>query len=172
MTAALALAALALVLGLGLVALELVVPSFGALGLIAGVCLIGSVVLAFKEGSTWGWIFVAGVVIGVPLTLKAAAGALPHTPIGKRMILSGPVTEGHGGAVPGEQLAALAGARGTALTMLRPSGTATIGTQRVDVVAEVDWIDAGTAVEVVRVDGFRVVVRPASRTPAGGAHAT
>ena len=48
---------------------------------------------------------------------------------------------------------------GKALTPLRPSGTAVIGGKRIDVVTEGPFIEPGTAVKVVAVEGMRVVVR-------------
>jgi membrane-bound serine protease (ClpP class) len=42
---------------------------------------------------------------------------------------------------------------------LRPSGTANINGQRVDVVTEGGLIERGTAVKVVAVEGSRIVVR-------------
>ena len=160
MSAGLALALLAFVVGLGLVVLEFLIPSFGMIGLTAAVCLGGSIVLAFVEHVAWGFTFLGATIAGVPAMLGLGAKLLPSTPLGRRLILGGPVTPVSGGGVPAERLARLAGQAGTALSPLRPSGVAQLGDERVDVVAETDWIDAQTPVEVVRVDGFRVVVRP------------
>jgi membrane-bound serine protease (ClpP class) len=169
-SAGLALALLALVVGLGLVVLEFLIPSFGMIGLTAAVCLAGSIVLAFTEHVGWGFAFMAAVLVGVPAMLGLGARVMEHSPIGRRLILGGPVTPVSGGAVPAERLARLAGQTGTALSMLRPSGVAQFGDERVDVVAEVDWIEPHTPIAVVRVEGFRVVVRPctggAPRAPA------
>jgi membrane-bound serine protease (ClpP class) len=65
------------------------------------------------------------------------------------------------------------GATGLALTDLRPSGTVEIGEDRIDVVAESQWIKAGTRVRVLRYDGSSYVVRAvpevtASPTPTEG----
>ena len=49
--------------------------------------------------------------------------------------------------------------------MLRPAGFALIDGERVDVVSDGEPIEAGTAVEVVRVDGNRIVVRRAGDAP-------
>jgi membrane-bound serine protease (ClpP class) len=49
---------------------------------------------------------------------------------------------------------------GVAVTDLHPSGTAQFGDERVDVVSEGSFVEAGTAVRVVRADGYRHVVRP------------
>jgi membrane-bound serine protease (ClpP class) len=48
---------------------------------------------------------------------------------------------------------------GTAFTQLRPSGTAIIGGKRVDVVTEGQLIERGAPIQVVAVEGMRVVVR-------------
>jgi membrane-bound serine protease (ClpP class) len=58
-----------------------------------------------------------------------------------------------------EQDAGLVGQTGEAFTILRPSGRARIGGKLVDVVAEGDFLDPGTPVEVVDVAGNRVIVR-------------
>jgi len=54
----------------------------------------------------------------------------------------------------------LIGTIGTAITDLRPSGTALIGDERIDVVSESSWIEQGTQVKVVSAEGYRHVVRP------------
>jgi membrane-bound serine protease (ClpP class) len=63
-------------------------------------------------------------------------------------------------ALPGvTQAAALLGAVGTAATMLRPAGMAMFGEQYVDVVTEGSFIPAGARVQVVEVEGNRIVVK-------------
>jgi membrane-bound serine protease (ClpP class) len=47
------------------------------------------------------------------------------------------------------------------MTTLRPAGKATFRDDYVDVVSEGGYIEHGTAIEVVRVAGNRVVVRAA-----------
>jgi len=53
------------------------------------------------------------------------------------------------------------GARGLTDTDLRPAGRASFGTDMLDVVSEGGWVRKGVAVEVVLVEGHRVVVAPA-----------
>ena len=53
----------------------------------------------------------------------------------------------------------LVGLEGEALTFLRPAGTAFIAEQRIDVVSEGDFIEKGSKIKVVAVQGSRVVVR-------------
>jgi membrane-bound serine protease (ClpP class) len=53
---------------------------------------------------------------------------------------------------------------------LRPSGIACFDGERVDVVSDGTFIDAGQAIEAVQIDGNRIVVRlappPSERNPA------
>ncbi len=53
----------------------------------------------------------------------------------------------------------LIGMRGTAITDLRPSGTALFDDKRIDVVSESEWITRGTLVKVISTEGNRHIVR-------------
>jgi membrane-bound serine protease (ClpP class) len=64
------------------------------------------------------------------------------------------------GYVAARRRVELVGMDGVAVTDLHPSGTAQFGDERVDVVSEGSFVEAGTAVRVVRADGYRHVVRP------------
>jgi membrane-bound serine protease (ClpP class) len=50
------------------------------------------------------------------------------------------------------------GLSGTAQTTLRPAGKAEFEGQVLDVVTQGDYIDPGTSIRVVGVDGLRVIV--------------
>lgn len=56
----------------------------------------------------------------------------------------------------------LIGARGKSITTLRPSGTAIINDERLDVVTVGDFIEQGKEIEVVHVEGVRIVVKEIS----------
>jgi membrane-bound serine protease (ClpP class) len=55
----------------------------------------------------------------------------------------------------------LVGREGVAMTDLRPSGTALVGEERVDVVTEGEFISQGSPLRVLRSEGYRLVVRAA-----------
>jgi len=63
------------------------------------------------------------------------------------------------GYVSSENKLELIGLEGTTVTPLRPSGTAEINGERVDVVSEGGFIEVNQKVKVVKVEGVRVVVR-------------
>ena len=54
------------------------------------------------------------------------------------------------------------GRTGRAVSTLRPAGSADIDDERVSVESDGEWIDAGTEIEVIRVDGNRIIVRSRS----------
>lgn len=62
------------------------------------------------------------------------------------------------GYVSAESNTSLLGQTGTAVTLLRPAGTADFGPDRIDVVTDGDFIEPGTPIRVIAVEGARVVV--------------
>jgi membrane-bound serine protease (ClpP class) len=90
---------------------------------------------------------------------------LPRLPFGRRLVLEAEMGAEQGYTSPPESDRRQLGRTGTALSPLRPAGVADIDGLRVDVVSDGDFIEAGTAIEVTRVEGNRVVVRkrPAAR---------
>lgn len=75
------------------------------------------------------------------------------------------------GYVAGGRFADLVGQTGTALTPLRPAGTAQFGDRRVDVVTAGEYIEAGTPVTVSKVDNWHITVRAAAAGEEQGAAA-
>jgi len=57
------------------------------------------------------------------------------------------------------ETAALLGAIGVAATPLRPAGKVKFGDEYIDVVAEGAYVDPGTRVQVVEIEGNRIVVK-------------
>ncbi len=145
-----------LVLGLFMVCLEIFIPG-GIVGTLGGVALVGSIILGFTEqGTTFGMYWMSGVLllalIGIFLSIKF----LPHSPAGKRLFLR---SDESGFKSTEEGLAELIGKKGSALTYLRPSGMVEIDGKRLDVVTGGEFIPQGTEVEVIKIEGNRVVVR-------------
>ena len=79
-----------LVLGLVFLVLEFFIPSSGTLGVLAGLSLIGAIVLAFLEGPVQGTGMVIAVSIIVPTACFLAVKYWPHTPIGRMILIQRP----------------------------------------------------------------------------------
>jgi membrane-bound serine protease (ClpP class) len=142
-----------LILGAVLLFLETLLPGLIA-GLIGGLCLLAAVILGYRDfGYQTGSLILAGVLVGLLIGTWCWLEFFPESRVAKKFISRSSVGE-LGVAKP-----ELLNGTGTALTQLRPSGTANINGQRVDVVTEGDLIERGTRIKVVAVEGARIVVR-------------
>ncbi len=158
--------------GLLLLAIEIfVTPGFGILGILGILSFLGGLSLSLVgAGATQAVLLAAAGRVVVSLLLALAGSLvllrfLPRLPFARRVILESGLAPGGGDTVPGSP-SRLLGAHGTASTPLRPAGIADLGGERVDVVTQGDWIAVGEPIEVIRVEGNRIVVR--RRPPAAG----
>src|SRR6187399_888833 len=83
-------AILLLVFGLGLVALEMFVPSGGVLGFISLAAVVTSIIMAFRYSEYTGVGFMAAAILGLPLFVALLFKWWPNTPLGRRILLSVP----------------------------------------------------------------------------------
>jgi len=142
-----------LILGVVLLYLETVLPGL-IVGILGFICLMAAVILGYRNyGYQTGSFILAGVLAGLMVGAFCWLKFFPGSRMAHKFISQGSVGE-LGVAKP-----ELLHATGAALSQLRPSGTANIDGQRVDVVTEGGLIEAGTAVKVVTVEGARIVVR-------------
>ena len=142
-----------LILGAILLFLETLLPGMIA-GIIGFLCLMAAVMLGYRDfGYQTGSLILAGVLVGLVIGTWCWLKFFPESRLGKRFI-----SQSSSGELGVEKPELLNGT-GVALTQLRPSGTASINGQRVDVVTEGGLIERGTAVKVVTVEGARIVVR-------------
>ncbi len=145
-----------LVLGLLMVCLEVFIPG-GIVGTLGAFAILGSIALSFAErGAAFGLYWTAGAGVAVLLGIFISIKSLPRSPAGKRLFLG---SSEAGFSAAEEGLEGLAGKRGAAITNLRPAGLAEIEGERIDVVTGGEYVPKETPVEVIRVDGNRVVVR-------------
>ena len=154
-------AILLLVIGLAILVLELFLPSAGLLFVVALICVVGSVVVAFMTSATSGGAMIVVVVILAMILPGIGLKLWKMTPIGRRMFLDEPPSDEDAGATPSgfSDYHGLMGEIGRTLTPLRPSGTTDFSGRRVDTVSEGVMIERGELVRVVAVEGRRIVVR-------------
>lgn len=167
------LALLLFILGLVLVALEIfVLPGLGAPGIFGVMCMLAGLGLVTFEkipqtSEEWGLLgvkvsqYMFGMIGAFGLAFIIAK-FLPKVPYANRLLLA-PPTE-HGGAadllLPGAgEAAEMLGAIGTTNTPLRPAGVVRFGDKFVDVLSDGGFIPAGTRVQVIAVEGTRIVVK-------------
>jgi len=176
---------LLLLIGIVLLAFEFfVIPGFGIAGIAGIVTMVVAMVLSLQgfvipdpqmpwQGSL--------VMKNLLMVVSVAIGAIFLSIFGIRVLLpivsryvSGPIllsgsAQGSGVVVQVQQsgeksdpqaadLSGLVGKRGTVYTMCRPSGKAKIQGVIYDVVSQGEVIAKGTTIEVLEVEGFRIVV--------------
>ena len=157
-----------LLLGAGLVLLVVevfVIPGFGLVGGLGLVALLAGLALSLVgAGATWGvvvdavWQVVISMVVAI-VALVFLLRFITKLRLGRSLVLDDEMPADKGYASAPEADKGWLGRRGVAASTLRPAGLADLGDQRVDVVSDGDYIEAGEAVVVTRVDGNRIVVR-------------
>lgn len=154
--------------GLVLLVLEIfVIPGFGIAGALGIAALVAGIALSMlgSGNSAQLLLLVAGRVVFS--LLAALLGSLfllrfmAKSPLGRKLVLETELAAGQGYASPPRDDPYWLGKSGTAWSMLRPAGIAEIEGRRVDVVSDGEMIEAGTPVQVTRVDGNRIVVKRA-----------
>lgn len=156
-----------LLVGLGVMVLEVFVPSGGILGFVSVLALVAAVATAFLEqGVAAGMASLAVVVLAVPAVLAVAFRWFPETPLGRRVmppapepadVLPDPGRRSH--------LRDLVGQAGTTVSELLPWGRVEIAGEAIDAMSEGGPIPAGVAVEAVGVQGTALIVRFVEQRP-------
>ncbi len=157
-----------LMLGLGAVAIGIEVfllPGFGVAGILGIVLVAASVILALVGNlPTMTDFMQAGAVLGASIIISAAVfiAWMRHLPNSTRFtgLFLKSATHASEGFISAPLRPELVGKAGTALTDLRPSGTAVVEGERIDVVTEGEFVKAGAPVTVMRSEAYRMVVRP------------
>ena len=164
------LALLLFLLGLVLVGIEIfVLPGFGACGIFGILCMLAGLGLVTVDkipetGQEWGTLgFRVGrylfAMMGAMGFAFLIARYLPRLPGANRLMLNAPPESTSGDMLPGgAEAAELLGAIGTSNTP-RGRGVVKFGEKFVDVVSDGGFIPAGTRVQVIQVEGTRIVVK-------------
>jgi membrane-bound serine protease (ClpP class) len=161
---------LLVLLGIGLLAVELfVLPGFGVAG-IAGICLIlvGLLLAMVEQAPSGPWIPtwpswqlpLRNLAFALLFSLGAAAALSRYLP--RARWLSGlrleAATHAAAGYTSSHDVGLSVGDVGIALSALRPSGAAQFGDRRLDVVSEGEFIPKDVSIRVTQVRGNRIVV--------------
>lgn len=164
-------------LGAACIALEIfVIPGFGVFGVSGILLVIGSIVMASHTLTGMGIQYdieravvlstpFAASMVGVVIFAMILSRYLPAIPILREMVLAPPTQEVWDPNAPRLRPTAtgahaeMIGATGVAVSVLRPAGKAQIAGQLYDVVSDGPFLQNGTQITVVQVNGNRIVVR-------------
>jgi len=159
------------ILGLILLGLEIfVIPGFGVTGISGVLLVVTSLALVTLEkipATQSDWydlgtkvLLFGGSLVGAFVGAVIIARFLPNIPYASRLVLA-PPTDGDAAQTlaANDTMAALLGAIGVAATTLRPAGKARFGEEYLDVIAENDYVNPGSRVQVIEIEGNRIVVK-------------
>ena len=154
--------AVCVLLGMILIIVEVFLPGFGLPG-IGGIVLVGAGVV--MVGMHFGSLTAVGtllVIIAVLAVLISWVLRQASRGGGKRSDLF--LQERDDLRTQQEDMKVLVGKSGTTTSVLRPAGIGDFDGVRLNVVTEGGFIEKDMPIEIVRVDGSRIVVRPAGKS--------
>src|SRR5690349_6285680 len=147
------LVTLLMVIGVTLLVAEMLLPSHGILGVGAGGCILGAIVVAMRQSAWAGLILLLAVTAMMPFAWVAFVKIWPKTPIGRRIVLP-PVQN-----QPAPPVVRV-GQAGVTMSELRPMGMCEFdGGVRVEAHSEHGIVPPGTTVTVVALVNNRPTVR-------------
>ena len=149
------------IIGIGLLVVEMFEPGFGFFGIFGVISLIGCIFVTAStvaEGIVLTAFFfvILLIMLGIFLFL-VSKGKLP----GKLVLKdSESRSDGYSGT---RDLSEFLGKTGKVITICRPVGNVDFDGVKLEVVTQGEFIEKGTAVEVIEIEGNRVVVRASGK---------
>ena len=139
--------------------MEIFLPSGGLLAVLAIGLLIASIVLSFDTSLAFGCLYTFCVCLFIPIFLWAALRIWPNTWVGRQILLT---PEEDPALVPDEQqdfLKQLVGKHGLAKSKMLLGGLIEIEGVQYSAVSDVETIESGEPVCVLRIEGASIIVR-------------
>lgn len=143
-----------------LILLEFVLPG-GVLGILGAALLVGGAVYGVVMLPQYALFIIIGEVVGTVFTVMIGMYLLANTKAGSVLKLETTMST-EDGYENMRTDASLIGKTGIVMTALRPAGIIEVEGRRLDVTADGDFIEAGSKVVIVRVNGNFLMVERAS----------
>ena len=147
-------------IGIGLMVLEAFMPGFGLPGISGIILEVVAVALTWMNhgpvaalGMTL--ILLSILAIAISMSLRSAANGK----LSRSKLVLNDTESNEAGYRSTEDLEVFLGKEGVTTTVLRPTGMAEFDGVRLNVVSEGEFIQSGTRVQIVRVEGSRILVR-------------
>lgn len=155
--------------GVAFIILEIfVIPGFGVFGILGIIMMVAGLFMGLLSDLpyfNWNIVSTAITQLAVAMLLSILmfyllSKLLPKSTKWNRLILQEDIHETSGyTSTPQHSKEYLVGKEGTAYTDLRPSGTAEIEDERIDVVTQGEYILSGSKVVVSKTEGSKVIVK-------------
>jgi len=146
-----------IIVGFILILIEIfLVPGINIFGIFGFAMIILGIILGYTKLDTIiaNFIMIVSVLLSIFLIRF-----IVKSKTWNRMVLKTDQQKAEGFHASADNLESLKGKHGIAFTKLRPAGIALINDEKIDVMAEGSFVEKGKLVEVVLVEGNRIVVR-------------
>ena len=148
------------VIGIGLMVLEAFMPGFGLPGISGIILEVVAVALTWMNHGPMAALGMTLIVlsilaIAISMSLRSAANGK----LSRSKLVLNDTESNEAGYRSTEDLDVFLGKEGVTTTVLRPTGMAEFDGVRLNVVSEGEFIQSGTRVQIVRVEGSRILVR-------------
>jgi membrane-bound serine protease (ClpP class) len=140
-----------------LLGVEAVMPGFGIPGIGGLICVIISIIMI--SNSVYDAVL---MIVGTTAVIILIGIALYKLGIGKKVLkkfILNTEQKNEEGYSSNKSNNKYIGMRGITITPLRSSGSILVGDEKLDAVSEGDYIDKDASVEIISVEGRRIVVR-------------
>ncbi len=146
------------ILGLLLLVVEMFIPGFGVAGG-SGIAMLIIAIIMTAQTPLQAFIMVVVLIALIALVLVVVLRSAKYGKLSNKLILRSASKREDGYSTTIND-SALLGKEGVALSLLRPAGMGEFDDQRIDVVSEGSYIEAGTRIKIVNIEGRRIVVKP------------
>ena len=143
--------------GIALIGLEMFIPG-GIVGTVGVITLVYAIIYVNKSTYYIAFILVISLILAVILYYVNRNVFHKKLMFLDRLVLNDSIST-EDGYVASESRLELLGQKLIAYTDLRPAGVAILDNEKLDVVTDGDFIEKGNKIEVIRVEGMRIVVK-------------
>ena len=143
--------------GIALIGLEMFIPG-GIVGTVGIITLIYAIIYVNESTYNIAFIIIVSFMLGVGLYLFNRKMLNKKLAFLNQLVLNDAISTEEG-YVASESRVDLIGKKLLAYTDLRPAGVAALYNEKFDVVTDGDFVEKGNEIEVIRVEGMRIVVK-------------
>ena len=143
--------------GIALIGLEMFIPG-GIVGTVGVVTLVYAIIYVNKSTYYIAFILIVSLILAVILYYVNRNVFHKKLMFLDRLVLNDSIST-KDGYVASESRLELLGQKLIAYTDLRPAGVAVLENEKLDVVTDGDFVEKGNKIEVIRVEGMRIVVK-------------
>ena len=143
--------------GMSLIGLEMFIPG-GIVGTVGIITVIYAIIYINKSTYHIAFILVISLILATIQFYVNRNVFHKRLMLLNRLVLNDSIST-EDGYVASESRLELIGKKLQAYTDLRPAGGAVLGNEKLDVVTDGDFIEKGNEIEIIRVEGMRIVVK-------------